>query len=141
MTNQTELQRLRDAADAALEAARVADAALDAARDAAREADAARVAWEVFSRYQFQEPGNLGPQLWRQITEMITRAIVVFLSGRALLNTSNSFTPGAGTGLVPRGGAAGRSVDSRHPGPAAAAAAYRHEQGDRGDLADPRRQN
>ena len=45
MTDQTKLKRLRDAADAAWEAERVARGARDAARDEAREA--ADTAWEM----------------------------------------------------------------------------------------------
>jgi N-methylhydantoinase A/oxoprolinase/acetone carboxylase beta subunit len=72
--------------------------------------EAARVVWEVFARYQFQEPQALGRQLWRQVTEMIVRAVVAFLSGRTLaLNSSNSFAPGA----APGGGVGGAQAGTK----------------------------
>ena len=60
------------------------------------DAEAARMAWEVFAHSQFLQPGDLARQVWRQITEMIVRAVIAFLSGQPLaLNTSNSFSPRA----------------------------------------------
>ncbi len=60
------------------------------------EVETARTGWEVFSRSQFQEPDSLRRRVWRQITEMIVRAVVGFLSGRSLANiASNSFAPSA----------------------------------------------
>ncbi len=63
-------------------------------------AEAARLAWEIFARYQLQDPADLARQVWRQITEMTVRAIIAFLSGRSLTwNEANSFTPGAAPSL------------------------------------------
>jgi N-methylhydantoinase A/oxoprolinase/acetone carboxylase beta subunit len=77
--------------------------------------EAAREAWDVFARYQFQEPGDLARQVWQQITEMTVRAVVAFLSGQALgLNASNSFSPAPRPGSSPAGdggaGAVGKSA-------------------------------
>ncbi len=60
------------------------------------EVEAARTGWEVFSRSQFQAPDSLRRRVWQQITEMIVRAVVGFLSGQApAADLSNSFAPGA----------------------------------------------
>jgi N-methylhydantoinase A/oxoprolinase/acetone carboxylase beta subunit len=46
--------------------------------------ESSKVAWQVFARHLFQEPDELGQQVWRQITEMIVHAILVFLSEKNL---------------------------------------------------------
>lgn len=59
------------------------------------DAEAAFVAWDVFSRYQYQDPVTVRQQVWRQITEMIVRAIVTFLSGETLIpSPSNALRAG-----------------------------------------------
>ncbi len=58
------------------------------------DAQTARVAWDVFSRYQFQEPDQLRQLVWRQITQMIVHTVVSFLTGKPLRpSPSNSFKP------------------------------------------------
>ena len=58
--------------------------------------EAARVAWDVFCRFQFQEQDKVRQQVWRQITEMIVHAVVTFLSGKTMIpGPSNSFKPGS----------------------------------------------
>ena len=46
--------------------------------------EAASLALEVFSHYQFRDPAELRPEVWRRTTEMIVHAIVTFLTGRNL---------------------------------------------------------
>jgi N-methylhydantoinase A/oxoprolinase/acetone carboxylase beta subunit len=46
--------------------------------------EAASLALDVFSRFQFREPAELRQRVWALMTEAIVRAIVAFLSGKAL---------------------------------------------------------
>ncbi len=48
------------------------------------DAEAAESAWDVFCRFEFQDPDTLRRQAWRQATEMIVHAVVTFLSGKTL---------------------------------------------------------
>jgi N-methylhydantoinase A/oxoprolinase/acetone carboxylase beta subunit len=47
-------------------------------------AQASAASWETFCRYQLKDPDELRRQVWNQMSEMILRAILTFLSGRAL---------------------------------------------------------
>lgn len=46
--------------------------------------EVASLALEIFSHYQFCEPDEVRGQVWRQATEMITHAVVTFLSKQSL---------------------------------------------------------
>ena len=46
--------------------------------------EASEAALEVLAHHQFLEPDDLRPQIWDQITEMVTHAILAFLSGKTL---------------------------------------------------------
>jgi len=53
-------------------------------RYAAWDTEAATNAWKVFCQYQFRDPDELRSQVWTQTSEMITHAVVAFLSERPL---------------------------------------------------------
>lgn len=46
--------------------------------------EVASLALEIFSHYQFRDPDEVREQVWRQATEMITHAVVTFLSKQSL---------------------------------------------------------
>ncbi len=48
------------------------------------DAETSKLALEVFSHYQFQEPDEVRQQVWRQATEMIVQTVITFLSGKSL---------------------------------------------------------
>jgi N-methylhydantoinase A/oxoprolinase/acetone carboxylase beta subunit len=48
------------------------------------DAQASRLAWQVFSQFQFKEPEVLRQQVWEQMSETIVHAIVTFLCQRPL---------------------------------------------------------
>jgi N-methylhydantoinase A/oxoprolinase/acetone carboxylase beta subunit len=46
--------------------------------------EASRLAWKVFSQFQFKDADALRQQVWEQMSEMIVHAIVTFLCERSL---------------------------------------------------------
>jgi N-methylhydantoinase A/oxoprolinase/acetone carboxylase beta subunit len=48
------------------------------------DAEASSLAWKVFCQYQFQKPDELRQWVWSRMSEMITHAIITFLSGKTL---------------------------------------------------------